>query len=123
MDIAALKLAAEKATPGPWHVQHDDEVWTDHYVAGTSYHEPDARFIALALANPTSILGGLFQSFVNGATGTPPRMLAVGKVIRAKMQSDRYALFRVTKLDWQSNPNDMFFGEVEDIGYEDGASE
>jgi hypothetical protein len=54
MDIAALKASAELATPGPWHVQHDDEVWTDHYVAGTSYHEPDARFIALA--NPTSIL-------------------------------------------------------------------
>lgn len=50
----------------------------------------------------------------------PPRpIFEVGSIIRVKMKSDRYALFRVTKLTWKRDPRDMFFGEVADVGWED----
>lgn len=48
-----------------------------------------------------------------------PHTLVVGATIRCHMQSGRMALFRITKLKWESNPPDMFFGTVEDIGWEE----
>jgi hypothetical protein len=96
--------------PEPLHSIPDGNFWGHHI----EWHDFTERKIWGHYDNFNVI-----QRFVTGEEPRPPRMLAVGEVIRAKMQSDRYALFRVTEINWQNDPRDMFFGAVEDIGYED----
>lgn len=57
--------------------------------------------------------------FAAPGSGYKRPIFEVGSVIRVKMKNHRYALFRVTKLKWERDPGDMFFGEVADVGWED----
>ncbi|HBR4404511.1 ead/Ea22-like family protein [Klebsiella pneumoniae] len=55
----SLKAAAEKATPGPWEVQFDDEIYAtdgvdNEQVAIATLDARDADYIALA--NPANVL-------------------------------------------------------------------
>lgn len=110
----AVAVPAPVETPDPIHTMPDDNRW-GHHIAWTNF---DQRTIWGHFDNYRGM-----AAFVYGATDHPSRLLAVGETIRVKMASGRAALFRVTELDWQSNPPDMFFGKVEDIGYEDGEPE
>lgn len=44
---------------------------------------------------------------------------AVGDIIRAEMRSGHIARFRVTTVKLMSDPPDMFFATVTDLGYEE----
>lgn len=46
-----------------------------------------------------------------------PYKLAKGDEIRCRMRYGRVAKFRITELEYKSDPPDMFFGTVKDIGY------
>ena len=43
----------------------------------------------------------------------------VGDVLKSPMQSGRVGLFVFTQVEPCRNPNDMFFGHVEQVGYEE----
>jgi hypothetical protein len=43
----------------------------------------------------------------------------VGDEIVSKMSSGRHFRFRVTSMEWMRDPPDMFFVDLEDVGYED----
>lgn len=45
--------------------------------------------------------------------------LAIGQLLRCKMQSGKSAIFRLTDLKYMDDPKDQYFGTVEDVGYED----
>lgn len=98
-----------KPDPAPIHTIPHDNFW-GHHIEWTDF---DKRSIWGHFDNARGV-----KAFVLTDAPMPPS-LEVGSVIRGEMQSGRMALFRVTELDWQSNPHDMFFGKVEDIGYED----
>lgn len=40
-----------------------------------------------------------------------------GDVITAKMQSGKIAVFEIIKVDWCSDPSNMYFADVKDVGY------
>ena len=42
-----------------------------------------------------------------------------GDEIRSKMESGKIARFVVIEITYCSDPSDMFFGKVKDLGYED----
>lgn len=42
----------------------------------------------------------------------------VGEGFRAKMQSGKYGIFLITKVDWCGDPRNMYFATVKDMGYE-----
>lgn len=41
-----------------------------------------------------------------------------GDFVKARMASGKIAYFKIIKVELQSNPNDMFFADVRDLGYE-----
>jgi len=41
----------------------------------------------------------------------------VGDEVRCKMRSGKIGRFEIVKVEPQSNPRDMFFADVRDIGY------
>lgn len=43
--------------------------------------------------------------------------MEVGDEIRCKLSSGKVGRFLIIKIRYESNPPDMFFGEVRDIGY------
>lgn len=44
----------------------------------------------------------------------------VGDEFRSKMESGKVARFKIIKVDRCGDPQDMFFCNVEDVGYVDG---
>ncbi len=40
-----------------------------------------------------------------------------GDVLQSKMQSGKIGQFKVTEIEFMSNPKDQFFGKVKPIGY------
>ncbi len=48
-----------------------------------------------------------------GHTGRPKP----GDVFTTKMVSGKIAVFEITKVDWQTDPNNMYFADVKDVGY------
>lgn len=48
-----------------------------------------------------------------------PRHVQVGDLLEAPMKSGRIGVFRFVKVDYCRDPDDMFFGTVEVVGYKD----
>lgn len=42
-----------------------------------------------------------------------------GDILRSNLQSGRVGIFRFINVEQQTDPDDMFFGTVEAVGYED----
>lgn len=51
--------------------------------------------------------------------GWKPTRPRKGDFINAKLASGKIAYFEIIKVDLKSDPNDMFFADVKDFGYED----
>ena len=49
--------------------------------------------------------------------GHLPDRPEVGDYLEAEMKSGKKAIFRFVSVDYKSDPPDMFFGKVEDVGY------
>lgn len=47
------------------------------------------------------------------------RIPKVGDILRSPLQSGRVGIFRFTEVERKMDPDDMFFGTVEALGYED----
>jgi len=45
-----------------------------------------------------------------------PRV-AMGDEIACEMQNERIALFRIIQVEYHTNPPDLFFAAVQDVGY------
>lgn len=43
--------------------------------------------------------------------------LKKGDFIRAEMKSEKIASFKIVKIEYESNPSDMFFATIKDVGY------
>lgn len=67
--------------------------------------------------NTKSDIGISWQNYdrrrVVGHCGRPK----VGDVFTSKMVSGKIGVFEVTKVDWCSDPSNMYFCDVKDVGY------
>lgn len=41
----------------------------------------------------------------------------VGDVVTAKMSSGKIGVYEIIKVDWCSDPSNMYFADVRDVGY------
>lgn len=50
-------------------------------------------------------------------TGWKQRRPVIGDLIKCPMESGNDGLFRVTSIEYMSDPRDMFFADTEPVGY------
>ncbi len=69
--------------------------------------------------------GGVWGSAINWfdlenrrVVGWLSRRPMVGDYLKSKLKSGKVGIFRFTKIKLEHDPPDMFFGTVEDLGYE-----
>ena len=70
-------------------------------------------------------MGGTWGNAINWfnyperVVGWKPSIPRPGDILFSKMKSGRVGVWRFTRVDRAYDPRDMFFGEVEPLGYED----
>lgn len=53
------------------------------------------------------------KRIICGHVGRPK----IGDVITTKMQSGKIGVFEIIKVEWCTDPNNMYFADVKDVGY------
>lgn len=94
--------------------------WLKQFTKSTDDSTPSSSFIPTLWRNPRG--WGNHISWFNWenreVVGHKQRTPKVGDLLLMEMKSDRIGVFRFIEIDQQRDPPDMFFGKVEDVGYD-----